>query len=324
MEGAVSQNELSDLNRTTRHYLKKSTLTPLARLLFETYLAEAQKDFAFEMLRVKGSLQGSFVPVTLGIWNLFQPQTLISEYEDSSIDADSKQIGEAIVAKYKARLLQESKGIKNYPIREGPGFWTSDKRPYGMNFGSLMPWHLQKTSQFRSPPIDHTPAFYKRELELLKQEMKGLNLDKLTKVNYWAYQADWGEIAERYMDEKGTPLEKRLLVKAALKSGEADAYAASFDAKYSYWVPRPEMLDPEILPVIQSPNHPSYPSAHSATGAAASIILSHYFPENASEWKRLAEESGQSRVWAGIHYPMDHREGKLLGEKVGEATLRQP
>ncbi|MCB1114529.1 MAG: vanadium-dependent haloperoxidase [Chlamydiia bacterium] len=323
LEGALQSHNLKEINQTTSYYLKKSTLTPLARMLFEAYLAQAQNDFAYEMLKEKGSFQGSFVPVSLGIWNLFQPATIISEYEDQYVDPDSSRIAAGIVEKYKARLLKESKGIKNYPVREGPGFWTSDKKPYGMNFGSLMPWHLKKCDQFRCPPIDHKPAFYRKELEALKGHMKGLNLDKLTKINYWAYQADWSEIANTYMDERNTPLELRLKVNATLKTGLSDAMGAAFDAKYAYWIPRPAMLDLEIQPVIQAPTHPSYPSGHSTVGATAKVILTHFFPENKSEWDRLAEESGMSRLWAGIHFPMDHNEGKILGEKVGKQVVSE-
>lgn len=322
LEGNLTVSNLEEIRETTRFYMKKSSLSPLAKILFSAYVAEAQKEFAFSMLKAKGGFEGSFTPVTLGIWSLFQPGTLISEYEDQEIDAASLEIAHEIVAKYNARLRGESGQIKNAPLKEGPGLFTSDRMPYGLNIGSLKTWHLKRSDQFRSPPFDHKAAFYRKEIAEVKAAMAEMNADRLNKINYWAFQADWMDIATAYMDSKKIPLEIRLQVYASLASGLADAMGAAYDSKYTYWIARPSELDTDVLPVIAVPNHPSYPSDHSVRGSAAAVILTQFFPENQKEWERLAEEEGQSRIWAGVQYPVDHSEGKALGEKVGREVIK--
>ena len=35
-----------------------------------------------------------------------------------------------------------------------------------------------------------------------------------------------------------------------------------------------------------------------------------------------AEEIGDSRVWSGVHFPVDVEQGHILGERVALASLR--
>jgi hypothetical protein len=322
LEGKLATSDLEEVRETTRYYLKKSTLSPLAKILFSAYLAEAQKDFAFAMLEKKGSFDGSFTPVTLGIWGLFQPGTLISEYEDQEIDPDSQVIAEKILAKYRERLKNESAQIRNAPVREGPGLFTTDRMPYGLNICSLKPWHLKRCDQFRPPPFEHKATYYKQEIAQIKTLMEGINSERIQKINYWAFQADWMDIARAYMDKQKVPLEVRLNVYGTLSTGLADAMGAAFDAKYAYWISRPSDFDTEIQPIIALPNHPGYPSEYSVRGAAAAVILTRFFPENQREWEALAEEEGMSRVWAGLQFPVDHKEGKALGQKIGREVIK--
>ncbi|MGH2374189.1 MAG: phosphatase PAP2 family protein, partial [bacterium] len=103
----------------------------------------------------------------------------------------------------------------------------------------------------------------------------------------------------------------------------ADAVIAVFDSKYTYWVKRPFMMDRSIRTVMPTPNHPSYPAGHSTLSAAAATILSHYFPEATDTWQALAREAGLSRVWGGIHFPMDNEQGLILGDRVAREAIRQ-
>ena len=61
-----------------------------------------------------------------------------------------------------------------------------------------------------------------------------------------------------------------------------DAAVACWDAKFTYFNPRPSQLDPEIRTVIGVPNFPSYTSGHSTFSAAAAEVLSYLFPSGAS------------------------------------------
>jgi membrane-associated phospholipid phosphatase len=80
------------------------------------------------------------------------------------------------------------------------------------------------------------------------------------------------------------------------------------------------MLDPAITTVFVTPSHPSYPSAHSCLAAAAASVLSHQFPSAAASLDALVDQSGESRIMAGIHFRTDVDTGKTLGQRVGEVV----
>ncbi|HYO12211.1 MAG TPA: vanadium-dependent haloperoxidase [Thermoanaerobaculia bacterium] len=72
-----------------------------------------------------------------------------------------------------------------------------------------------------------------------------------------------------------------------------------------------------------TPRHPSYPSGHSTYGAAASELLSWFFPDYREEFNRLADNTGMARLWAGIHYRSDHIQGGRLGRCVACRVIEQ-
>jgi membrane-associated phospholipid phosphatase len=101
-----------------------------------------------------------------------------------------------------------------------------------------------------------------------------------------------------------------------------DAAVACWDAKFTYFNPRPSQLDPEIRTVIGLPNFPSYTSGHSTFSAAAADVLSYIFPSGASTFDALKEEAAISRLYGGIHYRSDIEVGKVVGRRIGDYTVR--
>ena len=101
-----------------------------------------------------------------------------------------------------------------------------------------------------------------------------------------------------------------------------DAMIGCWDAKYFYWYIRPSQVDAAITLPIGLPNHPSFPSGHSCQSAAATTVLTNFFPEQAAELKRQLELAGLSRMYAGIHYRFDIDAGQDLGTSVGEYAIR--
>ena len=114
---------------------------------------------------------------------------------------------------------------------------------------------------------------------------------------------------------------------ALLNVAEADAAVAAWDCKYAYWSPRPVNasrdlgLDPTWQSYIPTPPFPAYVSGHSAFSAAAAEVLGHLFPRRAGEFRSMAEEAGASRVYGGIHYQSDNRDGLSLGKEVGRRVI---
>jgi membrane-associated phospholipid phosphatase len=75
--------------------------------------------------------------------------------------------------------------------------------------------------------------------------------------------------------------------------------------------------------VIPTPNFPTYPSNAAALGVASALVLGHFFPRDAARFQDWATESGQSRIWAGIHFRSDIEAGYEIGRRVGAAVIER-
>jgi membrane-associated phospholipid phosphatase len=100
-----------------------------------------------------------------------------------------------------------------------------------------------------------------------------------------------------------------------------DAGIACWRTKYTYWIARPNQLDPNIKPLIRVPNFPSYTSGHSAFSAAAAKALGHIFPKKKDVLRKMAEQAALSRLYAGIHFGFDINDGLLQGERIANAAI---
>jgi membrane-associated phospholipid phosphatase len=71
------------------------------------------------------------------------------------------------------------------------------------------------------------------------------------------------------------------------------------------------------------PNFPSYPSGHACSAGAFDAVLGSFFPQDRSEFTRIAEEQAMSRLWGGIHYRFDDDEGLALGRAVARNAVER-
>ena len=131
----------------------------------------------------------------------------------------------------------------------------------------------------------------------------------------------WNEQAAELIRKGGIGERQAAGILVTLNGAIVDALAACHDAKYVYWVPRPSQADPAIKPLINVPNHPSYPSNHACLSTAASLVLTHFFPQDGERFKGMGQEAGMSRIYAGIHYRFDVDEGEAIGRKVAAAAV---
>jgi undecaprenyl-diphosphatase len=85
--------------------------------------------------------------------------------------------------------------------------------------------------------------------------------------------------------------------------------------------PRPPVRYPEPRPLIGVPHDSSLPSGHAATSFACATVLTAYEPRLAPLWFVLASAVAFSRVYVGVHYPLDVIAGAALGAAVGLGVL---
>jgi membrane-associated phospholipid phosphatase len=210
-------------------------------------------------------------------------------------------------------------------VPTGPCRWIGTN-PVNVTGGSWSPLLLSSPSQFRpavppscdSPQVLAEAATVRSFPRTFGTNYKAFYWQSPEGLNSWSYR-----YADKWMFEddlmQNPPRVAR--VYALLAAVQFDAFIASQDGKFTYWYIRPHQLDPGITPIFPVPNHPSYPSNHSTFSTARAAIAAYLFPARADFIRALGKEAGDSRIWAGIHYPMDNVAGVQLGTSVAQLFI---
>ena len=81
--------------------------------------------------------------------------------------------------------------------------------------------------------------------------------------------------------------------------------------------PRPFQRDAHARVIGPRPDDYSFPSGHAASSFAAALALSRGWPAGAVGWFALATFIAYTRVYLGVHYPLDVVCGALVGIACG-------
>ncbi|MEO9123522.1 MAG: chemotaxis protein CheB [Microcoleus sp.] len=183
--------------------------------------------------------------------------------------------------------------------------------------------------------------------------------DQTAIANFWANgggtftpPGHWNQIAEEASALAGTSLEDSARLFALLNIAEADAAITCWDAKYTYnsWRPVTAIrqadtdnnpnttADPLWTPLLPTPPFPEYTSGHSTFSGAADAVLTSVFGSDFGfadrgdksinslrtfdNFAQAADESGMSRLYAGIHFMSANLDGLSSGRNVGNYVVQ--
>jgi len=279
---------------------------------------------------------GTFFPADAAAFES-QLQTQESEVAGSERALHAFQAGEAIGRTVGARVaaLARTDGFDavwtgTVPI--GPGFWSSDLTPPSPPvlplLGQMRPFFMKAGDQFRPGP---PPAFgsqaYLASLAEIRSLSDNRTPEQLAIAQFWALNGGslvsgfWNEEATKLIERQRLDERRAAHVLALMHTAAMDALIACHDAKYTYWLIRPYRADPAIITPIPRPQHPSYPSNHACVSGTSAYVLGALFPSEAARLAAMADQAGESRLYAGIHYRFDKNAGLGIARHVAALAV---
>jgi hypothetical protein len=245
----------------------------------------------------------------------------------------------------------------NPPI---PGVWipTAPTPPIGTYLGLMRPFSLDSADQFRP---DGPPALdskrWAREYNEVKQIGSSTSTTRTAEqtlaARFWAeapVQQAHGSFRKFVLDHDLDVVDAARFM-AMISVTYADALIACFDAKYHYAFWRPitairagdtdgntaTVGDPAWSPLLTTPNHPEYPSAHSCLTPAGGRVMARFLgtqqidltvpsltglgDRHFNDVQDLQDEVGNARIWGGIHYRSAVEDGITIGKKTVNQVL---
>jgi membrane-associated phospholipid phosphatase len=253
----------------------------------------------------------------------------------SDIDAGEaigRAVGERAVARGKTDGADATWDGSGRPT--GDGYWQPTppayiQEPLDPLAGTWTPWVLPSGNAYRPapPPTWGSPA-WQAELQAVQEAVAGRTPEQEAAVQFWSGVPGtvtpaglWTQIARDLVVRDGLDLPHAARALALTTVAMADALVCCWDAKYTYWSARPITADPSLDVLIPTPPFPSYTSGHSTISAAAATVLSHLSPADAADLADQAAEAKNSRLWAGIHFPIDNEMGATGGGMVGRLVV---
>ncbi len=252
----------------------------------------------------------------------------------TQLSSDAQRVVDALTARAQSDGWQADNNAEIMKVApKGRGFWVRmvDAGPFAPSAGSWQRWLVPGSfdAAVPPPPVVDSDAF---NAQLLAVANASARRDAywVTAINYWGGvpgsegpSGIWlNQLAKRVAAEAIARDDREYSrVQSVLAQTLADAFMECWKVKYTYWTARPNMMDPSIVVSMPNPPFPSYVSGHSTISAAAATVLGALTPTHREAFLKDAQQARDSRLYAGIHYPVDNEQGFDLGVRVGNAVL---
>ncbi len=292
-----------------------------------------------------------FLPADAATFDAALAVTL-ADSPDGQAEQDGSAVGEAAGwGTLAARLADGSQAGPSPAVPPpGTGVWqptppaTSGLNPW---IAVAKPYTLHRNDQFRPKPPSLDSRRYQRDLDEVRRVGGAISTERTAEqteiARFWSDQP----IAQNQRTLRhhavtlnwGLPETARLF--AAVLTSEADAFIACWDAKFHHALWRPwqsvPLLEPGWVPLLGTPNHPEFPSAHGCLTGALAYSLARLMGTDAIDLEihatttnttrhfdtveQLISEVGNARIWAGLHYRFSVDAGVLIAERVVRQNL---
>jgi membrane-associated phospholipid phosphatase len=111
----------------------------------------------------------------------------------------------------------------------------------------------------------------------------------------------------------------QLMALVTMAMSDAGVYA--WTVKFLYWGARPFQYISGYSPLIPTPNFPGYISGHSTFSAAWSHMIRLVVPQLGPIVNYIADLSGMSRLYGGIHFSDDNTVGLSAGHSISQSIF---
>ena len=242
-------------------------------------------------------------------------------------------------------------GPGRYQLTSGPAILTQ--------WGNVKPFVLRSMEglEFKGAP-ELTSAEFARDFDEVRlvgaRNSTTRTADQTAAAIFWVVQTGvpWHAAARAASAAKGLSVSENARLFALLALATADSQIVAMKEKYSrpHWRPLTAIRttagipgltgDPLWEPLLVTPPHPDYPSAHAVFSGAAETVLKSFFDSDTvnvsvtfpgpfgvtrtyTSFSAITEEVDNARVWGGIHFRSADIDGSEVGRKIGAVVMRE-
>jgi hypothetical protein len=287
-------------------------------------------------------------------------QASLTAIADETASAKGVRLGErAGAAMLAERASDGAAGPDTYRPFTAPGKYVPTVLPAASRWGSVKPFALKSSDQFRPPaPYALTSAEWAKDYNEIKRmgakAGSARSAEQSDIARFWELTgpACYDPLLRQLSAAKRLDPMQNARLHALVSMAAADALIAVFDAKYTYnfWRPVTAVRNGDLSgndaverdaawePFIPTPMHPEYPCAHCISQAAVAGVLAHFFgdtippvkltsttaPGVTRTYSRLSDyvtEVINARVYDGVHYRTSGEVGADMGRKIADYTI---
>ncbi|GAA4003012.1 vanadium-dependent haloperoxidase [Sphingomonas humi] len=281
---------------------------------------------------------------------------------EGAAKSDAIAIGKAAAeAVLKIGDLAPARTLPAYRPVTTPGQWVPTALPFGMNqMPAYRPWLLKSAQEVRpGPPPALTSERYARDFNEVKKmgarDSKDRSQVETLMARYRITPEDLPAL-RNVTDRDGRSMVDNARLFALYGMMQDDLGIAYMDSKlhYSFWRPITAIrnadkdgnpateMDPNWLPLMNTPNHGEYPCGHCMNAGAVAELMtrlggakpawgvrigSSSIPSSAvqvlPDWNEWARQVSYSRTLGGVHYRFSNEAGEQIGRNLARLTLER-